>query len=313
MKSRCSMDKKKIINDIKQEYLIKRIHAEEASEKFVSKLKEDKYFDNIYTEYNIKKLEYLKSKYEIENLHLKKEVLKLQKKIDTYLKSKHIDRSALSPKFECEICKDTGVVDGKICSCVMKELHKRLTDSISSQKNFHSFDNCDSQIMNEQDKKATKILQSWCDRYPNVSKYNINIIGGAGSGKTFLLECIAYELIQKGYFVCFKTMFELNELARLYHIGKSYELSDCMKADILLIDDLGTEPILNNVTKEYLYNIINTRQINCLPTIISTNLSPDDILNRYDERIFSRLTNKNLCLNIQLDSSDKRLIENKKS
>ena len=80
MRSRCSMDKKKIINDIKQEYLIKRIRAEEASEQYISRLKEDKYFDNIYTDYNIKKLEYLKSKYEIENLNLKKEVLELQKR-----------------------------------------------------------------------------------------------------------------------------------------------------------------------------------------------------------------------------------------
>lgn len=311
MRSRCSMDKKKIINDIKQEYLIKRIRAEEASEQYISRLKEDKYFDNIYTDYNIKKLEYMKSKYEIENLNLKKEVLELQKKIDAYLESKHLDKSALSPKYECEICRDTGVVAGKICSCVIKELHKRLTNSINSQKNFHSFDNCDVKIMNEQDKKATKILKTWCDTYPNISKININIVGGAGSGKTFLLECIANEVIEKGCFVCFKTMFELNELARLYHIGKSYELTDCMKAGVLLIDDLGTEPILNNVTKEYLYNIINTRQVNKLPTIISTNLSPDDILNRYDERIFSRLTNKNLCINIQLDSQDKRFIEKK--
>ena len=106
-------------------------------------------------------------------------------------------------------------------------------------------------------------------------------------------------------------MFELNELARLYHIGKSYEFSDCMKADVLLIDDLGTEPILKNVTKEYLYNLINVRQINNLPTIISTNLSEDDILSRYDERIFSRLANKNLSINLLLTSSDKRI--NKKN
>ena len=111
----------------------------------------------------------------------------------------------------------------------------------------------------------------------------------------------------KNLSVCFKTAFELNELARLYHIGKSYEFGDILKVDILLIDDLGTEPILNNVTKEYLYNLINVRQINHLPTIISTNLSLDNILSRYDERIFSRLANKNLSTNIILTSQDKRL------
>ena len=75
----------------------------------------------------------------------------------------------------------------------------------------------------------------------------------------------------------------------------------------MLIDDLGTEPVLKNVTKEYLYNLINTRQINKRATLITTNLSLDNILDRYDERIFSRLGNKNLSTIIQLLSSDKRL------
>ena len=140
-----------------------------------------------------------------------------------------------------------------------------------------------------------------------ITKTNINIIGGAGSGKTFMLECVANELIKKGVVVSFKTAFELNELARLYHIGKSYDFSDCLNAEVLLIDDLGTEPVLKNVTKEYLYNLINTRQINNKPTLISTNLSLENILDRYDERIFSRLGNKNLSTVIHLVSQDKRL------
>ena len=107
--------------------------------------------------------------------------------------------------------------------------------------------------------------------------------------------------------MCYKTAFELNELARLYHIGKSYDFTDCLNADVLLIDDLGTEPVLKNVTKEYLYNLINIRQINNRATLISTNLSLDNIIERYDERIFSRLANKNLSATIQLFSKDKRI------
>ncbi len=312
VKLRYNMDKKKLIDEIKQTYFLKRIRAEEACEEFIQNLRNDKYFDNIYTDYNIKQLEYMKSKYEIENLKLKKDIIELQKKIDSYLKTNHINKENLVPKYDCPICKDTGMDGNKICSCVKKELNKRLSILTSSQNNFHSFSDCNEKLMNETDKKTTEKLKIWCKNYPNVSKININIIGGAGSGKTFLLEAIANEFINNGCVVCFKTMFELNELARLYHIGKSYEFSDCLKADILLIDDLGTEPILNNVTKEYLYNVINTRQIHKLPTVISSNLSPDDILTRYDERIFSRLSNKNICLNILLDSSDKRLVENKK-
>ena len=80
--------------------------------------------------------------------------------------------------------------------------------------------------MDATDVKATSILKEWCKLYPNVNKININILGGAGSGKTFLLECVASELIKNGNVVCYKTAFELNELARLYHMGKSFEFSD---------------------------------------------------------------------------------------
>ena len=162
-------------------------------------------------------------------------------------------------------------------------------------------------LMDENDIKASDWLKMWCSRFPNTTKLNINIIGGAGSGKTFLLECVANEMLNKNMAICYKTAFELNELARLYHIGKSFSFADCLNADILFIDDLGTEPILKNVTKEYLYNLINVRQINNKPTFITTNLSLDDILARYDDRIFSRLGNKNLSTNIQLTSKDKRM------
>lgn len=303
-----------MIAEIKQNYLLKRIRAEEECENFISNLKQDKYFADIYTDYYKKNIEYLKSKYEKENLELKNELSQLKSKIDSYLKANHINSAKLTPHYDCPICKDTGMNGGKICACVIKELNKKLSTKSSSQTKFHSFNELNKNLMDDTEQKAYAHIIDWCKKYPEkINKININIVGPAGCGKTFMMECVANELIERGYLVCFKTMFELNELARLYHIGKSYEFSDCMKADVLLIDDLGTEPILRNVTKEYLYNIINTRQINNLVTIISTNLSPDDILDRYDERIFSRLTNKNLCLNIQLNPSDKRIIENKKN
>ena len=70
------MDKRKMIAEIKQNYLLKRIRAEEECENFISNLKQDKYFADIYTDYYKKNIEYLKSKYEKENLELKKDILK---------------------------------------------------------------------------------------------------------------------------------------------------------------------------------------------------------------------------------------------
>jgi len=301
------MNKQKMITTIKQEFMLKRIRAEEKAEENLNKLKQDDEFNSLYSTYTSTQLKYIKSKYEKENLELKNQVEKLKEKLSNLMLKQGMSFNDLSPKYDCKICKDTGVDNGKICSCLLNELNKKISLMSSSQTNFKAFEDCNECIMDETDKKAMKLLKDWCALYPKVNKININILGGAGRGKTFMLECVANELIKKGHIVCFKTAFELNELARLYHIGKSYEFSNCIDADILIIDDLGTEPVLKNVTKEYLYNLINVRQIKKRPTFISSNLSQEDILSRYDERIYSRLANKNLALNIFLTSKDKRI------
>ena len=301
------MDKQKLLTSIKQSFMVKRYKAQEECETFIESLRKDSNFDELYTNLTKKQLALAKADLIEETLKLKHEIDNLKTTMNNYLALQNIDYSKLTPKYDCLICNDTGVAGGRICKCLTKELNLQLSMRASSQSKFKSFEDCKTEIMDSTDLKACEWIKTWCLRYPNITKTNINIMGGAGSGKTFLLECVANELIKKGVVVYYKTAFELNELARLYHMGKSYEFSDCLNADVLLIDDLGTEPVLKNVTKEYLYNLINTRQINNRPTLISTNLSLDNILDRYDERIFSRLANKNLSTTIQLISSDKRL------
>jgi len=301
------VNKQKLLTHIKQNFMLKRYKAQEECENFIAELRQDLEFDKMYSALTYKQLELAKTELLEQTLILKREIDELKQNINNFLAIRNIDNSKLTPKYDCSICNDTGVAGGQICACLLKELNLQLSLNASSQSEFKSFANANLNIMEDADIKAMEWLKMWCLRYPNITKTNINIMGGAGCGKTFMLECVANELIQKGYVVCYKTAFELNELARLYHMGKSYEFSDCLNADIMLIDDLGTEPILRNVTKEYLYNLINIRQINARPTFISTNLSLDNILNRYDDRIFSRLSNKNLATNIVLLSKDKRL------
>ena len=301
------MNKQKMIATLKQNFMVKRYKAQDECEDFISNLRQDKEFDELYSALTKKQLDYAKAELNEEMLALKHDVDDLKIKINSYLTKNNIDKAKLTPNYDCKICNDTGVAGGRICKCLLNELNMQMSLKSSSQTDFKSFDDCDERIMDEQDIKTSEWLKTWCLRYPNVTKTNVNIIGGAGSGKTFLLECVANELINKNVLVCYKTAFELNELARLYHIGKSYDFSDCLKADVLLIDDLGTEPVLKNITKEYLYNLINIRQIKNLPTFITTNLSLNNILDRYDERIFSRLNNKNLAINIMIFSKDKRI------
>jgi len=139
--------------------------------------------------------------------------------------------------------------------------------------------------------------------------------GKTGVGKTFLTECIASEIIDGGHIVSFVSAFGMNNLFTSYHTtydsSKPTFLSTLLDPDLLIIDDLGTEPIFKNITKEYLYLILSERSRQNKLTIISTNLDPIELMSRYNERISSRLFNKRESLLLQINGSDIRL--NKKN
>jgi DNA replication protein DnaC len=71
-------------------------------------------------------------------------------------------------------------------------------------------------------------------------------------------------------------------------------------------NDLGTEPVIKNVTQEHIYNIINERLSNERAFIITTNLSPKDLADRYDERISSRILSGSINKVIELKGGDLR-------
>ncbi len=79
---------------------------------------------------------------------------------------------------------------------------------------------------------------------------------------------------------------------------------DC---DVLVIDDLGTESTLKNVTKEYLYTVINERWLHGKTTVITTNLTPAELMNRYGESIASRILDKNKAIALLLDTKNTRI------
>ena len=98
-----------------------------------------------------------------------------------------------------------------------------------------------------------------------------------------------------------------------YHCAKLEEkdeiLNNYINCDILCIDDLGTENILKNVTCEYLFLIINERLIRNKATIITTNLNLTQIIDVYDERIYSRLKDKQSSIVVNLTGDDIRTMK----
>ncbi len=213
------MNRQRLISELKQGFMLKRIRAQEKAENNIKKLCENPEFNNLYTKYTKTKLDYLKSTYETENLMLKHDIEDLKAEMDILLKKLGVDKSILSPQYECSLCNDTGIAGGKICKCLNNALNKKISTMTSTQTDFKSFEESDDSLLDEIDKKAYEILKTWCKKYPDTTKTNINIIGGVGSGKTFMLECVAKEMLRQNCFVCYKTAFDINELARLYQVG----------------------------------------------------------------------------------------------
>lgn len=110
-------------------------------------------------------------------------------------------------------------------------------------------------------------------------------------------NCIASELLKKGKTVLYQTAPVLLESIIGYKMSKQKNESEnvyksSLEADLLIIDDLGTES-LNSMKLSELFTILNARLLNLnnkvTKTIISSNLNINDIFNHYEERIGSRI------------------------
>ena len=153
------MNKQQLLSNIKQSFMVKRYKAQEECEEFISSLRENAEFNEIYTELTKKQLALAKADLMEETLKLKHEIDDLKIKVTNYLAVNNIDQTKLTPKYDCQICKDTGVAGGRICKCLTKELNLQLSLRASSQTKFKSFSDCNAMIMDDTDIKACEKLK----------------------------------------------------------------------------------------------------------------------------------------------------------
>jgi DNA replication protein DnaC len=204
-------------------------------------------------------------------------------------------------RYTCTDCSDSGFVGTRICKC-FKEL--LITENIKSSGmgkliEKQSFDNFSLDALKQDEqayqrmKKNIDELRSIADNFSNTNIKTLLFIGKTGTGKTHISTSIAKTVIEKGYEVLYDSAqnivaaFEHDRFKSGYgpYEPKGDKYLEC---DLLIMDDLGTE-FVNQFTTSCLYNLINTRQNKGLSTIISTNLSPTSIVEKYDDRIYSRL------------------------
>ena len=159
-------------------------------------------------------------------------------------------------------------------------------------------------------KKGIDVLIELVNKINSRKKNNIYVNGKSGVGKTYIMKSFAKSLVEKDKTVLYLTAFSLNNLFLEMTLGgyevKEKILKQLLDVDLLLIDDLGTEQIYKNVTIENLYNIIDERMVRNKMIMFSTNLIPDEILDRYDIRIYSRLFHKEKTIRMIFDGKDLR-------
>ena len=159
----------------------------------------------------------------MQNLNKKKKNLLKEK--DAIYKSLNIDASYFTPRFECNICKDTGYVTNNyktsMCNCLKQKLFDLEYNCSNSfdikSNNFNNF--CIekySPISNEEKygvkispRKNMEIIKNICNNFitnfDNPNEKNLLFTGNTGLGKTFLSSCIANELLSKGKTVLYQT------------------------------------------------------------------------------------------------------------
>lgn len=214
----------------------------------------------------------------------------------------------LEPRYACPLCQDTGWTENRECSCWQKAVIQEFySNSVLWQRtqteHFGSFSldwydgekalpafqgRTARQVMEENLKAARDYVAGFAKKRDGVL-----MTGSVGTGKTFLCNCIAGALLKADYSVLYISAQELfDQMAAVtFEREEESELvtEQYAAADLLIIDDLGAEFTSHKLAANALFTILNERIIKNRGTVISTNLSLEEIGGRYSERVLSRI------------------------
>ena len=243
------------------------------------------------------------------------------RKIAATLAAGGLQPDALAPVYTCPICKDEGHLydpSRRMCACFEQELNRRMLVELGlkASQTFEAFREdlfSDEPVIGKLSQRVQMrlnrgICERFSDQYPNTDVRDLLLTGKSGLGKTYLLQAIAHRVTERGYGVQYISAYRLFELMRkAYFENNSELLQPWMEAPLLLIDDLGTEPLMENITVTQLFNLLNERQNAGRHTVLSTNLSLSEIKSRYTERIASRLMDESKCRIVKFIGEDIRI------
>jgi DNA replication protein DnaC len=230
----------------------------------------------------------------------------LQKELDTLLKEHGLPADYLQVQYQCSDCHDEGYQDGRMCHCLKKMLRteacRRLNDTTPlALSTFESFDlnyypDTIEDGMKVSPRRHMEQVFRYCQTYAqqfSLQSPSLLFVGGTGLSKTHLSLAIANVVLQKGFGVVYDSVHNMMTTLERERFGRDVPTDDTNRVlaecDLLILDDLGTEFRTQFVTAT-IYNLINTRLMAHRPTIISTNLSTEEMEQYYTRRFVSRVS-----------------------
>lgn len=232
------------------------------------------------------------------------------------LKENNIPPAFPEPVWRCDACQDTGYVTGedgvkRMCACLTQRmLAEQFTQGqVSRRERFETFqeDIFPTPRQRKATCKARDICKDYAERFPGNNPPGLLILGQAGLGKSFLLNCVAVRVLERGFSVLSLPAYDYMQ-AVLAALRDRQPMPDFHAPDLLILDDLGAEPMLNNITRENLTNLLDARQRQGLATAFSSNFTREQIINEYGERFAFRLLSPRNTLTLELIGENLRLL-----
>ncbi len=251
---------------------------------------------------------------------LEKKIKELGKSRSRLLKEAGFPQDYLTMQYQCPDCKDTGYINGEKCHCFKQAqidlfyTQSNLYENIK-EEDFSSFslafysDELKDPVTGISAAKTAEHTLSECRRFVKEfdEKFeNIFLSGETGLGKTMLSGCIAKELLASMHSVIYFSAGRLFDMLSDISFGRmeqaqadefNRQIYDC---DLLIIDDLGTERETKFAASQ-LFSVLNERLLRKKSTLISTNLLPENVADRYSERVLSRILSEYLLLRLAGD------------